>query len=210
MHQRFFVLVALGLVANIFQLRAELVVNVDWPEFLARQDVVWEVLPTDWNDGAFLGNGELGDMIYADPKQNGLVIHLGRSDVTDHRNEPKDLPDFLKGKRPDSQTWGSGHTETYRIDIGDLILHPAGVIQSGTMRLDLWNAEARGTLITSLGQIDWTAYIHADKMLTVCSVVSTEKTADDKPAPWRWEFLPSPASSPRWLLNPQDKMFAKG
>jgi hypothetical protein len=184
-------------------------VKVDWADFLARQDPVWEVLPTQWNDGAFLGNGELGDMIYADLKQNALLIHLGRADVTDHRNEPKDLPDFLKGKRPDNQVWGSGQSETNRIDIGDLALHPAGTIQSGTMRLDLWNAEVRGTLVTSLGRIEWSAYIHADKMLTVCAVTSTEKTPDGKPAPWSWDFKASPSSSPRWLCNPKDKKFAK-
>ena len=203
-------LIFLCLGASLTELRAQVVFDVNWPQFLSRQDPVWEVLPEAWNDGAFLGNGQLGDMIFADRKQNGLIIHLGRSDVTDHRNEPKDLPANLKGKRPDSQVWGSGHTETYRIDIGDMVLHPAGVIESGTMRLDLWNAEARGTLVTSLGRIEWTALIHANEMLTLCEVVSTEKTADGKPAPWRWEFVASPASSGRWLLNKDDKMFAKG
>ena len=184
--------------------------GIDWRVFLAAQDPVWERMPTVWNDGAFLGNGQLGDMVYADSRGNGLVIHVGRSDVTDHRNEPKNLPPNLKGKRPDSQVWGSGHTETYRIDIGDLVLHPAGDIKSGTMRLDLWNAEVRGEMTTTLGKIEWKSYVHADRMLTICEVVSTEKTPDGKPARWRWEFIPSPASSGRWLLNPTDKMFAKG
>ena len=195
---------------SLTRIHSQVVTEINWPQFLSRQDPVWEVLPETWNDGAFLGNGELGDMIYADRKQNGLIIHLGRSDVTDHRNEPKDLPANLKGRRPDSQVWGSGHTETYRIDIGDMVLHPAGVIQSGTIRLDLWNAEARGTLVTSLGRVEWTALIHANEMLTLCEVVSTEKTTDGKPAPWQWDFNPSPASSGRWLLNQNDKMFAKG
>lgn len=184
--------------------------EIDWPSFLSYQDPVWERLPTEWNDGAFLGNGELGDMVYADLSLNGLIVHLGRSDVTDHRNVPKDLPPYLKGKRPDSQVWGSGHTDTYRIDIGDLILHPAGTIQSGTMRLDLWNAEARGTLITSLGRVDWKVLVHSKEMLTICEVTSTEKTQDGKPAQWKWDFQPAAASSPKWLLNPKDKMFAKG
>ena len=189
---------------------AVVAMKVGWEHFLQKQDLVWERLPTNWNDGAFLGNGQLGDMVYADFKQNGLIIHLGREDVTDHRNEPKDLPANLKGKRPDNQVWGSGHTETYRIDIGDLVLHPAGKILSGTMRLDLWNAEARGTLVTSLGRIEWTAQVHANEMLTLCEVVSTEKTADGQPAAWRWDFIPSSPNSGRWLLNPKDKMFAKG
>ena len=191
-------------------LRAEVVTKIDWVQFLHRQDPVWEVIPESWNEGAFLGNGELGDMVYADRKQNALIIHLGRSDVTDHRNEPKNLPPYLKGKRPDSQVWGSGHTETFRIDIGDLALHPAGVIQSGTMRLDLWNAEAKGTLVTNLGQVTWRVFVHAKDMLTVCEVVSTEKDSEGKSVPWHWDFYPSSPNSGRWLLNPKDKMFSKG
>lgn len=39
-------------------------VDVDWKEFLGRQDMVWEQLPRLWNEGTFLGNGQLGLMLY--------------------------------------------------------------------------------------------------------------------------------------------------
>jgi alpha-L-fucosidase 2 len=33
--------------------------SVDWASFLARNDPVWERLPAEWTDGAFIGNGRL-------------------------------------------------------------------------------------------------------------------------------------------------------
>jgi hypothetical protein len=56
--------------------------DVDWSSFLARQDLVWDSLPKTWEGGAFIGNGLLGAMIYAD-STNGLKWEVGRSDVTD-------------------------------------------------------------------------------------------------------------------------------
>ena len=61
---------------------------VDWPTFLGRHDLVWEQLPRQWNEGAFVGNGQLGMMVYATLKDNRIDFHLGRQDVTDHRKAP--------------------------------------------------------------------------------------------------------------------------
>ena len=33
---------------------------IDWPSFLGRQDMTWEVLPEHWYEAAYMGNGELG------------------------------------------------------------------------------------------------------------------------------------------------------
>lgn len=38
--------------------------DVDWQNFLGRHDMVLEQLPCQWNEGAFLGNGQLGLMVY--------------------------------------------------------------------------------------------------------------------------------------------------
>ena len=32
-------------------------VEIDWPSFLAKQDPVWDRLPTEFDEGAQLGNG---------------------------------------------------------------------------------------------------------------------------------------------------------
>ena len=59
--------------------------EVDWPAFLGRHDLVWEQLPLQWNEGAFVGNGQLGLMVYATTADNRVDFHLGRQDVTDSR-----------------------------------------------------------------------------------------------------------------------------
>jgi len=35
-----------------------------WAGFLRAQDLLWTRLPTLWHEGPFLGDGQLGSMIY--------------------------------------------------------------------------------------------------------------------------------------------------
>jgi hypothetical protein len=56
--------------------------QIDWPAALGRHDPTWNMLPPKWDSGAFLGNGQLGAMIYAPETGPGLRWHIGRSDVT--------------------------------------------------------------------------------------------------------------------------------
>jgi hypothetical protein len=120
--------------------------KIDWPAFLGRHDPTWNMLPPKWDSGAFLGNGLMGAMIYAPETGPGLRWHIGRSDVTYRGN---------------------------RIPIGDLVLKPAGKIQSSTMRLDLWNAEASGTLTTDRGTLAWKSFTHAENLVQVIEVQAT-------------------------------------
>ena len=120
--------------------------KIDWPAALGRHDPTWSALPPKWDSGAFLGNGLLGAMIYAPESGPGLRWHIGRSDVTYRGN---------------------------RIPIGDLVLKPVGKIQASTMRLDLWNAEASGTLTTDRGTLVWKSFTHADKLVQVIEVQAT-------------------------------------
>ena len=41
--------------------------DVDWPQFMSKQDMVWETLPEYWYESAYMGNGMLGLMIYKEP-----------------------------------------------------------------------------------------------------------------------------------------------
>ena len=109
--------------------------KIDWSAFLGRHDLVWEELPKVWHEGAFIGNGLVGAMIYAE-STNGLQWDINRSDVADR---------------------GS------RLQVGRFELKPAGEGLRGSMRLDLWNAEARGELRTGLTSIEWRSFTHADK-----------------------------------------------
>ena len=96
---------------------------IDWPAFMGRHDLIWDAMPTEFDYGAFLGNGMLGSVIHQDgPKR--LRWEMGRSDVTAHRRDNARMP------------------------IGGLVLTTVGKIQNGTMRMDLWNAEIRGSVTT--------------------------------------------------------------
>ena len=135
--------------------------QIDWPAFLARHDMVWDSLPKNFDCGAFLGNGMLGATIYQE-SDNRLRFEMGRADVTEHRRDNARLP------------------------IGGLVLTTSGKISGGTMRLDLWNAEVRGTIQTDRGSIGFHCYIHARKMVMVAAMEGTRGES----GAWSWDARP--------------------
>ncbi|MBI1369858.1 MAG: hypothetical protein GC162_14535 [Planctomycetes bacterium] len=162
---------------------------IDWPTFMSRHDLVWDELPSKWEQGAFLGNGLLGLMIYQPSKPPGgsifgfdyrpeetdaLRLDLGRSDILDHR----------KGSDP--------LTDHARLPIGHFLITPVGKITGGDMRLDLWNAEARGRLITDRGEIRWRAFIPSQR-----DVMVVEFEPDQGERDCRWDYVPAISESPR-------------
>jgi len=148
---------------------------VDWPAFMARHDLVWSQLPGAWHEGAFLGNGLLGAMIYGDRDQ-ALRFDLGRSDVVEHPP-----------------------TGNYRLPIGTLVLHPVGRVTGGTMRLDLLRAEVTGTLETERGSIGWRAFVHTAQMVLVIELTPTAGEAG-----CRFDYLPEPAVNPRSVYRKEE------
>ncbi len=146
---------------------AEVVDKVDWPAFLARHDMVWTKLPDKWGSGAFTGNGLLGANVFTIEKGTNRFLrwHIGRSDVT------------LAGSR---------------IPIGDLVLKTTGTLEGGTMRLDLWNAEASGRIKTTAGEIALHTFTHAQQMVQVIEIDPTEGEKD-----CRFEWEPGLAADPR-------------
>lgn len=171
--------------------------EIDWPAFLARHDLLWEQLPLQWNEGAFTGNGNLGFVTYVTLKDNRVDFHLGRADVTDHRLAPDRRTSL--GVPGASVMW-----DFPRLDIGRMVLRPAGKIQDGTMRMDLWNAEITGTIQTDLGELRFRALTLRDRMVHMIEIESTEKDANGRPAPWNWEFLPGNPVSSRAIVRPRE------
>jgi alpha-L-fucosidase 2 len=172
------------------------VMRIDWPEFMARHDLIWEDLPLQWNEGAFTGNGQLGMMIYATLEDNRIDFHIGRQDVTDHRLAPD--------KKTSLSVLEAVIREDYpRLSIGRLALRPAGKIISGTIRQDLWNAEISGTIITEYGEISFKAFTPYDRMVQIVEVSSSE-TFNNASMPYKWEYLHGNASAPRRLTHPHE------
>lgn len=162
--------------------------EVDWVSFMAQHDLVWEDIPLQWAEGAFVGNGQLGMMLYAKMDENRFNFHVGRQDVTDHRQAPN--------KKTSMGVKGTNLMDFSRLDIGKMTLHPAGKIITAHIRQDLYNAEIRGTIITDLGEITFRAFTPYDKMVQVIEATSTEKKNGEDIA-FTWKWMAGKASSPR-------------
>ncbi|CAA6689510.1 MULTISPECIES: glycosyl hydrolase family 95 catalytic domain-containing protein [unclassified Lentimonas] len=138
--------ILLMVIFSASSLSAEVKSDVDWPEFIARHDLVWTEMPQAWHDGPFMGNGMLGSMLHQ-MDDHTLRISLGRSDVED--NKKKGAPFITKSRLPN----------------GYFTLKTIGKITGFEGRLDLYNAEARGRILTDKGAIDLQALVHSDDML---------------------------------------------
>ncbi len=112
--------------------------RVDWPEFLARHDLVWDRLPTRWGESAFIGNGRLGATIDAQGGVLGWTINR---------------TDFV-------------HDQS-RFPIGRVVVKTTGTVQGGNARLALWDAEASGTVTTDLGEVRWRSFTAAQPSVIV-------------------------------------------
>jgi alpha-L-fucosidase 2 len=137
----------------------------DWQEFLAKNDLVWTTMPTSWNDGPFTGNGLLGTIFWQ--TSTGMYFEVSRPDVYDHRNTDYVI---LIGR--------------CRLPNGNFTLRYAGQpVSGGNMRLDLWNAEARGTMTTTAGSINMRTFTHAiDNVM----VIELTATGGETASVWQW------------------------
>ena len=159
-------------------------------DYMRTQSMKWEQLPMQWNEGAFLGNGRIGMMVYVDSVDNSLTLWLSRPDVTDHRMAPD-------RKTSMGVMGASVLTDFCRMDIGKMKLYPESRILSGTMELDIFNAELTGTLHTGKGDISFRAFTPYAHELNVVEVKSA--------APYSWKQLPGSPRSPRIIVFPDQK-----
>jgi hypothetical protein len=150
--------------------------EVDWPEFLKRHDLIWERMPKRWFEAPFVGNGTMGAMVrQVDP--HTVRWDIGHGKVQDFRDE-------------------SGMYGRCRLPIGHFNLKTVGQIKSGRIKLDLWNAEATGTIHTTEGTIEWKCFVPSDHM-----VVIAEISPSDGEQACRWEWAALPAASPRQRIG---------
>lgn len=168
--------ILLFLFAFHFSAHAQVGKEVRYNQVLSRHDLVFDSLSTKWEEGAFLGNGLLGVMIYREDA-HAIRFDLGRTDVIDHR----------QGINP---SIGRG-----RLPIGRFVLRAAGTIKKINLRLDLWNAELKGDVITDKGSIQLQALVPATKDIILVSTISSAQNL------YTWEWKPEPAISPFLTLG---------
>lgn len=166
-----------------FVLKINAKADINWEKYLESYDMVWEQLPLQWNEGAFVGNGLLGMMIYGDSTENSIIFHIGRSDVTDHKKAPfKKSSVGVKG--------ASVHYDFCRLDVGQMRLKINSKILSTTLRQSLWNAEITGIIKTSDGILKIKAYTLYDYMVNVVEVEGDSSL-------YKWIFKPGDPRSAR-------------
>ncbi len=137
-----------------------------------------------WEEGAFLGNGLMGAMVFAPEDEGGqaLAFQLGRTDVTDHRTGVEPML-----ARP-------------RLPIGRLLLHLDGkpLAQGGhDGRLALWDAEWSGTVRTEAGSVELRSYVHAEQPVLVVELAARGGETDAY-----FQFQPALAINERLLARP--------
>ena len=159
-------------------------------KYMDSQSLVWEQMPLQWNEGAFLGNGSIGMVVYVDTADNSLTLWLSRPDVTDHRKAPN-------RKTSMGVKDASVMVDYCRMDIGKMKMFPKGKILSGRMVLDIYNAELKGVLQTDAGKIEFTAYTPYNHDVNIV------ETATDVPCEWKLE--PGSPLSPRIQVFPHLK-----
>jgi len=163
---------------------------VNLEEYMKNHVLIWEQLPMQWNEGAFVGNGLTGMMVYVDSISNTVVFHLGRPDVTDHRKAPD--------RKTSMGVTGATRILDYcRLDVGKMLLYPKGKILSGTFYLDIYNGELTGNLTTDKGNLTFCAYTPNDKEVNIVEVSSS--------LPYFWKGISGSARSPRVHVFPELK-----
>jgi alpha-L-fucosidase 2 len=165
--------------------------RIDWPSFLSGHDPVWNRMGKDWWEAPFVGNGELGMMARL-AGERVLSFQIGSNRVHDHRTD-----DLWQGKVPDAiEVQNRG-----RLPVGRFELMTVGRIDpaKSSARIDLWNAEARGTLVTDRGGIAWRIFIHATKGT---GLIELKKIGGESEA--TLSFKAEPAVSPRESRLPGD------
>ncbi len=128
--------------------------DIDWRGFMSRHDLVWDSLTPDYYNGAILGNGMLGTNIYTASKGNSIRWDVGRSDVTESREGTNILYDKA------------------RLPIGWFSMTTAGNIVASDMRLNIYDAEAKGSLKTDKGEISFTTRVDANHDVIVIETSS--------------------------------------
>ena len=113
----------------------------EWSDYMHHNRLYWDSLGTDFYDGIIAGNGRIGVNMYREGDR-AIRFDIGRADVTDQRPH---YPDSMFTQQLVSHP---------RLPIGKMMIRTDGNILSASIFLDIYNAEARGTIKTTKGIIE--------------------------------------------------------
>jgi alpha-L-fucosidase 2 len=161
--------------------------QVSWPDFLGRNDMVWNKLPAGWDNAPFVGNGRLGAIFWMD-KRGALHLEVSRGDLYDHRSDANGHGVSGMNKLYARYRLPNGHFE---LTLGQRAPQDSsqGRPLRGNMRLDLWNALVNGQI--ERGDKQWNIRCFA---YALSDVIVLEVTGDKAQ---ELEWFPDSAKSTR-------------
>jgi hypothetical protein len=145
-------------------------VQIDWQDFLARHDMLWTKLPSNWREAPWTGNGMIGSMAWVEG--DALRVQVFRGDVQAHRPMTQGTSAFTRG----------------RLQIGSFYLKPSAAPIGCDLRKSLYDAEVRGSIATYKGELKIRQFTHSEDMVIVTEL---ESAAGAAPVSVSWQ----PASS---------------
>lgn len=128
-------------------------------------DLQWKEVPADMTEAPHFGNGLIGSMIWVD--ENKIRLQVFRSDVHDHADH----------------TYGWTAYSRPRYQIGYFTIKPKGKITDCDLRQDIYNAELKGSINTSLGSLKIDHFIHRFDDVIFAEI---EATGNEELADWQW------------------------
>ncbi|MEY3432107.1 MAG: hypothetical protein RL131_43 [Bacteroidota bacterium] len=154
--------------------------TTEWKQYMSRVQMHWDSIGTDFYDGTIAGNGRLGVNMYREGKK-ALRFDIGRSDVTDQRPH---YPDSMFTQQLISRP---------RLPIGRMVIRAESEITGADLKLDLYNAEAKGVVFTRQGSIQ--VYFLVPTGEDVVHIELTEKGTERIVCEWTGEKAMTPRIS---------------
>ncbi len=152
---------------------------MDMERFLAQHDLIFNGLPEKWLDGLFLGNGNIGLMMWGNGSP--LIFSLDKYDTWEERSSflygsdhtYKDLRALVEAKKFDEakQKYESKYTDKdiypTRLPLPRLELDFGAKFQGANARLHLESATFTARLDLGYSSCDIEGFVHADNNLFV-------------------------------------------
>jgi hypothetical protein len=141
---------------------------------MKEHDLIWKKVPKEMKEAPHFGNGLIGSMIWVE--ENSIRLQVFRPDVHDHADH----------------TYGWSAYSRPRYQIGYFTIEPKGKITDCNLRQNIYNADLKGTINTSLGsyKIDHFVHRHDDVIYTEVETIGEEVLSE-------WQWHPFEAKSSR-------------
>ncbi len=146
---------------------------------ITNANLLFDTLPTHYFEGPYIGNGNMGAVIWQDDDGN-LLFETSRADFYDHRNEV--LPLLYR---------------VCRLKSGNFTLSMDGEKLVGNMEMDLYDAVVSGNLKTSGSEISVRIFNCNDRDVFVIEIKKVHGKCDVD-----FRYNPYTCESPRLEFMP--------